>query len=143
MVNRHIDEVLPVSVRNLLRRPQVAMRMRGDKSLTTAAIVEAPSRTRRVVRAGLLGTTAVALGFLFWGTPILNGSVAAALVDPMSLMAARSPGARSPGAQSQSKARLAQAVAENAAAPWTRPIERVLSSVRDRPGATTGDTPII
>lgn len=122
------------------------MRMRGDKSLSEPPIPEVSPQGRPVVRAGLLATTAIALGFVLWGTPILNGSVAAALVDPMSLMSARSPGARSPGAQTQSKVRLARAAAE-AAAPWTQPIERVLSNVRDRPGATvpgTGaDTPII
>lgn len=52
---------------------------------------------------------------------------AAALRDPMAMFAARSPGARGAGATYQTKPAYT--------APATGPIERVLSSARQRPGA--------
>lgn len=87
------------------------------------------TRLLQAGRAGLFGVAAMGFGFTFWNTPLFNSSVAAALVDPISVLAARSPGARGAGALSQSKARLAK----KASAPWDQPVERVLNAVRTRP----------
>jgi len=60
---------------------------------------------------------------------------AAALRDPMALFAARSPGARGAGATYQTKPAYS--------VPATGPIERVLSSARQRPGAVAPADPAL
>jgi hypothetical protein len=71
-------------------------------------------------------------------------AIVAALRDPMSVFAARSPGARLPGALYQTKPKLAAAPRKRRRPTRLVPHERVLSNVRSRsapPAATFGDTP--
>lgn len=87
-----------------------------------------------ISRVGLLSAGWVSLGsaavLVFATGPLGNVSIAAALADPLSMFAKRSPGERT-------KAELRQT---KLAARPASPFERVLSGTRERPGGFNGGT---
>jgi len=91
---------------------------------------ETASRTRR--RLTVVGAAALvavpALMLVGHGTA-LQSALAAAIADPASILAGRSPGARTPGAFTQTKLRYAKPSVRQ----HRNPTERVLGQVRTRP----------
>lgn len=71
----------------------------------------------------------VPAGSLASGADAGGRAIAAAIADPMSIFAARSPGKRAAGALTQTKSRASAGPA------GARPTERVLAGVRSRPAA--------
>lgn len=93
------------------------------------------------VLAGLLIATASGTGYLMTdsgGIGAARAAMASALADPLSLFTDRSPGGREPGALTQTKGARERMLAQErehpkgAPKPET-PVERVLTSLRERP----------
>ena len=99
-------------------------------------------------RVGKIWIAPSALAFVLVGLATVSisrqgiGSVARSHVDAAALLAKRSPGERAPGAVTQTKlALLHNPFAPESDGPFA-PAERVLSSVRSRPGGPVGATAV-
>ncbi|QQV76731.1 PEPxxWA-CTERM sorting domain-containing protein [Sphingomonas aliaeris] len=70
--------------------------------------------------------------YAFSSSPMGGNAIAAALADPLSVFAARSPGGRAPGALTQTKPSRAKGTERPVKLAEVFPSERVLSNVRTR-----------
>ena len=111
----------------------------GDGQGRGESIGAAPSTRRRLVVAGV-ALLAVSAGVLAMHGSVVESAVAAAIADPASILAARSPGARASGALAQTKlAQTKRRYAKSGIPHLAGPTERVLGQARTRP---TGALPL-
>ncbi len=93
-------------------------------------------RSRKGIRKGWAFAPAALIVFggayAFSSSPMGGNAIAAALADPLSVFAARSPGGRAPGALTQTKASRSKGAERPVELAEVFPSERVLSNIRTR-----------
>ena len=93
-------------------------------------------RSRKAIRSAwvIWPAALVVVGgtYAFSSSPMGGNAIAAALADPLSVFAARSPGGRAPGALTQTKPSRAKGAGRPVELAEVFPRERVLSNIRTR-----------